>query len=156
MIKIEIPGIGEFNFKYLVLDYNGTIAADGELLPGVKEKLKKISSQIKIYVITADTNGSAAQKLRGLPVELKIIPRENQIQHKRDFVKKLGNQNVFAIGNGMNDVGMLEEAAIGVILIQKEGAATKALLSSDIVSYSIICSLGYLMYPKRLIATMRS
>ena len=37
MIKVSIPGFKSLSLKYLVLDYNGTIAIDGALVPGVKK-----------------------------------------------------------------------------------------------------------------------
>jgi len=43
MIKINIPGKNEFEIKFLILDYNGTLALDGLPLPGVKEKLAELS-----------------------------------------------------------------------------------------------------------------
>ena len=39
MIDIEIPGSTNFQINHLVLDYNGTLALDGELLEGVAEGL---------------------------------------------------------------------------------------------------------------------
>ena len=36
MIKIEIPNYKTLELEYLVLDYNGTIALDGEILDAVK------------------------------------------------------------------------------------------------------------------------
>ena len=36
MIDISIPGFGPLRLECLVLDYNGTLACDGELLPGVR------------------------------------------------------------------------------------------------------------------------
>ena len=155
MIEIKIPGFKEFKFQYLVLDFNGTIAADGEILPGVKEKLRDLSAELEIIVLTADTFGRAAEKLKGLPLKLEIIPKENQKEYKGTFVKDLGGENVFAIGNGFNDIEMLKNAGVGVVLVQKEGASSQAVIAADIVSYSIVCSLGFLLKPKRLIATLR-
>ena len=37
MIQIEIPGRDLITIEHLVLDYNGTIAEDGHLIPGVAE-----------------------------------------------------------------------------------------------------------------------
>ena len=42
MISISIPGSGSLNLDHLVLDYNGTLAVDGVLLPGVKETLQSL------------------------------------------------------------------------------------------------------------------
>ncbi len=95
MIDIKIPGYKAFSFKHLLLDYNGTLAADGILLPGVKEKLTQLSKQINIIVVTADTFGTAARQLRSLPVEIKVIPEENQREYKGKLVDELGGENVF-------------------------------------------------------------
>ena len=35
MIAVDIPGYRELRLEHLVLDYNGTLAEDGKLLPGV-------------------------------------------------------------------------------------------------------------------------
>ena len=35
-MKVEIPGYGELNLKYLILDYNGTIAVDGRIPERIK------------------------------------------------------------------------------------------------------------------------
>ena len=39
MIEIDIPGFGILRLEHLVLDYNGTIAVDGQPVQGVKERL---------------------------------------------------------------------------------------------------------------------
>ena len=41
MVVIDIPGFTKLQLKYMVLDYNGTLAVDGDMLPGVKETLIK-------------------------------------------------------------------------------------------------------------------
>lgn len=45
MLELEIPGWGEAAIENLVLDYNGTIALDGELLPGAAERIERIAAQ---------------------------------------------------------------------------------------------------------------
>ncbi|MGY8818980.1 MAG: HAD family hydrolase [Pseudomonadales bacterium] len=156
MIEITIPGFKALQINHVVCDYNGTLAVDGKLLPGVSELLIKLASNVNVHVITADTFGLAKAQLSGLPIELEIIPLENQAEEKLKFVSKLSPDTVFAIGNGMNDRKMLASAAVGIALIQKEGASSATLASADIVSSSIIDALGLLLEPKRLIATLRS
>jgi soluble P-type ATPase len=107
MIRIAIPGFRDLKLEHLVMDYNGTLAADGILLPGVGHVLTSMSSDIRIHVITADTFGLAAAQLAGLPVELTILAEEFQAEAKLDFVTKLGSDRVVAIGNGRNDRKML-------------------------------------------------
>ena len=87
---------------------------------------------------------------------MKILASDDHAREKRDFIAELGADNVVAIGNGRNDREMLESAAVGVALIQREGGATQAVLSADIVSTSIHDALDLLRFPKRLTATLRS
>lgn len=156
MIEINIPGFKNLQIGHVVCDYNGTLAVDGELLPGVRDLLTELASNVNIHVITADTFGLAEDQLSGLPVKLKIIPIEYQAEEKLEFISALGIDTVFAIGNGMNDRQMLNSAAIGVALIQKEGASAATLACADVVSLSILDGLELLRNPKRLIATLRS
>ena len=156
MIKIIIPGFRNLCLSHLVLDYNGTLAVDGRLLPGVDELLTSLAEKLVIQVITADTFGLAAEQLSGLPVKLSILPLESQAERKEAFITALGSENVVAIGNGRNDRNMLKAAALGIVLIQREGAASETLSSADLVSTNILDALGLLQNPKRLIATLRS
>ncbi|WP_152488192.1 MULTISPECIES: HAD family hydrolase [unclassified Pseudomonas] len=156
MIEIHIPGFRDLQISHVVCDYNGTLALDGVLLPGVRDSLTALALDVDIYVITADTFGIAENQLSDLPVKLKIIPLEYQAEAKFEFISALGAENVFAIGNGMNDRKMLQSAAVGVALIQREGASAATLACADVVSLNILDSLDLLRNPKRLIATLRS
>ena len=63
---IEIPGYKTLDLDYLVLDYNGTIAVDGLIPPAIKERLLLLGDSFKLYVLTADTHGTAAAMCDGL------------------------------------------------------------------------------------------
>jgi len=156
VISISIPGFRELHLRYLVLDYNGTLAVDGILLPGVGALLTELSNHIEIHVITGDTFGLATAQLAQLPVKLRIIPVESQPETKLAFLESLGAENVVAIGNGRNDRKMLKAAAVGIALIQQEGASAETIASADVVSANILDALELLTHPKRLIATLRS
>jgi len=51
---------------------------------------------------------------------------------------------------------MLSAAAVGVALIQREGACAKTLMSADVVCIDILDALQLLHEPRRLVATLRS
>ncbi|HOK38005.1 MAG TPA: HAD hydrolase family protein [Bacteroidales bacterium] len=156
MIEIKIPGLTDYFIQNLVLDYNGTLAVDGIILNGVAERLKKISQKkVKIHVLTADTFGRASEFLTGLPVNLIILDSGNQELQKLEYVKKLGANSVIAIGNGYNDSLMLKEAALGIVVVQGEGASVKAILNSDIVTNNISDALELLLNPLRISASLR-
>jgi len=155
MMIFDIPGQGRFEIEHLVADYNGTLALDGTLLPGVDTRLGALSAQLRIHVLTADTFGGAASQTGGLPVSLAIIPSENQDIHKKNYVEVLGSEKCVCIGNGRNDSLMLETAAVGIVVVQQEGAAVEALRSADIVAPDIVSVLDLLLNPLRLAATLR-
>lgn len=156
MIDLDIPGFGVFALRHLVLDYNGTLALNGHLLPGVREVLGMVAPDLEIHVVTADTFGLAARHLSGLPVTLTILPESDQAEAKLEYIRRLGTSSVIAIGNGRNDRKMLEAAAIGIITVQKEGASLRALGRADVITTNVLDALELLRYPKRLVATLRS
>lgn len=156
MIEINIPGDRIFQLKHLVLDYNGTIACDGDLIAGVKENLVALADKLKIHILTADTFGNARRGLEGIKCELSILAPEAQDIGKLEYVKGLGAENMVCVGNGRNDQLMLKEAALGIAVILEEGAAAAALGAADVVCTNIISALELLDNPLRLVATLRS
>ena len=156
MIEVDIPGYKTLQLEYLVLDHNGTLAVDGILMPGVKECLEKLSNDLKIYVVTADTFGKARSQLEGVPCKLTILPEGDQDTGKLKFIKALGSDRTVCMGNGRNDRLMLKEAALGIAVILEEGVAVGTLTSADVVCAGIVSALELLMNPLRLKATLRS
>ncbi|MBS1170989.1 MAG: hypothetical protein H6R01_1907 [Burkholderiaceae bacterium] len=156
MIDIDIPGFRRLQLEHLVLDFNGTLALDGRLLPGVAEALTVLSSSLQVHVITADTFGAAAGQVAGLPLALNVLLLQDQAQAKLDYVVGLGAESVVAIGNGRNDRQMLRGAAIGIALVQAEGGAAQTLASADVICTSILDALDLLRHTNRLRATLRS
>jgi len=155
-MNIEIPGYKTLYLVHLVLDYNGTIACDGKLIEGVKERLLSLARNFHIHVLTADSFGTAGQELRSVPCTVSIISGGNEELGKHEYVIQLGSEHVVCIGNGRNDRLMLEKAALGIAVIQAEGAATEAIRTADVVMTNILDALDLLIMPLRLIATLRS
>ena len=155
MLAIDIPGDKPLRLNHLVLDYNGTLAADGVLLPGVAARLQSLAQHLKVHVITADTFGSVREQVAGLPVKLAVIPPENQAQAKATYLEALGPAQVVAIGNGKNDALMLNRAGLGIVVLQAEGAAIAALAAAQVVNSNITDALDLLLHPNRLKATLR-
>lgn len=155
MLELRIPGCEPLRLEHLVLDYNGTLATDGRLLPGVEERIVELSERLSVHVITADTFGGAAVELSTAPVVLQIIGAGDQAQAKLKLVESLGPRAVAALGNGANDRLMLERAALGICVLGAEGAATGTLVASDLVVRQILDGLDLLLHPGRLAATLR-
>ena len=155
MIQITIPGYKTLHLSHLVMDYNGTLACDGKLIDGVADLLHRLSKELSIHVLTADTFGLAKAQLEGLPLSLCILPEEKQDKGKLNHIQQLGADTVVAIGNGRNDKLMLEHAALGIALLQEEGACAETLTAAHMVCRNIIDALHLLTTPKRLIAGLR-
>ena len=155
MIKISIPGYKELHLRFLVLDFNGTLAADGKLLKGVAEKLNELAGKLEVHVITADTFGKAKAQLKGMKCKFIIIDEAEQQSQKLGYIAELGAESVVAIGNGRNDALMLKHAALGIAVIQNEGACSETLMAADVVCTNIIDALELLENPLRLKATLR-
>lgn len=155
MIEIEIPGFGNLSLQHLVLDYNGTLACDGKLLEGVKERLSMLSNNLDIHVITADTFGLVQTEMEGVPCSIQILEQSNEAAQKENFIRALGAESVVAIGNGNNDRLMLKQARLGILVIGHEGCAVAALHAADIVVTDINAGLDLLIAPLRCKATLR-
>ncbi len=155
-IEIDIPGYGMLGLEHVVMDYNGTLAVDGRIEPGVVEALGRLAGRLTLHVITADTFGLAAAELSDVDCRLRVMESGDHRQAKRDFVEMLGSGITAAIGNGRNDSMMLKTAALGIVVLLEEGAAVEAVTAADILCPSIIYALGLLENPMRLKATLRS
>jgi len=155
MITINIPGKGELILKNVVLDFNGTIALDGKILPGIKEKLNEISAVMDIYILTADTFGTCTSACSNITGKVKILKEPLGSTEKLKFIQKLGANKTIAFGNGTNDEMMLREAILGIAVLGPEGASFNALTAADVIVTDIVRGLDLLLKPKRLLATLR-
>jgi P-type E1-E2 ATPase len=155
MINFRIPGLGDYRLEHLVMDVNGTLAVDGQLISGVPEKISSLRDQLAIHLLTADTHGGQGvidQQL-GL-IATRIISGGEPLQ-KSDYVRRLGSEYVVAIGQGANDAEMLATARLGICVMSVEGVAKETLLASDLVAPTILDALDLLEKPLRIVASLR-
>ncbi len=157
MIALNIPGFNEnLIIEYLVLDFNGTLAKDGKLISGVKEVLTDLAENVAIHVLTGNTFGTVEEELKDVPCKVIILPSANLGKEKEKYLQQLNPQSVISIGNGRNDRLIIQASAIGVIVIQQEGASAEALMAADVICPDIFSALDLLNHPLRLIATLRN
>lgn len=158
-MEITIPGRDAFHLDHLVLDVNGTVAAGGRLIDGVRERLLALRrSGLNVHWITADTRGrqAALDEVLGWPaVRIAGDDPQGEAERKAAFVRELGADGVVAIGNGSNDRAMLREAALGIAVLGPEGLAVETLLAADAVAPDILVALDLLVDGNSLIATLR-
>ena len=67
----------------------------------------------------------------------------------------MGPVEVIAVGNGRNDIPMMEVAGLSVAVLGPEGAAADLLVCADVVTRDVGDALDLILHPLRLKATLR-
>nr|WP_312579781.1 HAD hydrolase family protein [Sedimentibacter sp.] len=155
MINIEVPGRRSYSIENVVFDYNGTIAVNGIISPSIKDKISLLCEKANVYILTADTYGSAAKECDGLNVKLMTFPNDDAGECKAKIVSDLGVENTICFGNGYNDIKMFEAARISVAVLGDEGMCSGLVNVSDILVKSIEDGINLLLNTNRIIATLR-
>jgi len=155
MIELNIPGRGELIVEHLVMDVNGTLAVDGILIDGVVKRIGSLRDRLKVHLLTADTHGGQAEIDHLLNMQAVRIQPGDEVEQKAAYVRQLGAQHVAAIGQGTNDTGMLQSAALGICVMSVEGLAIDAINAADLLMPDILCALDLFNKPLRLIASLR-
>jgi P-type E1-E2 ATPase len=153
MLRVAVPGAGELSLEHLVLDANGTLTDRGELIAGVEEAIGRLRGRLALHVLSADTFGTADALAARLGA---TFGRVQGGADKARHIERLGAKRCVAVGNGRNDVAMLEAAALGIAVLGPEGTAGAALAAADIVARSVQEALALLAEPKTLAATLRA
>jgi len=141
--------------NHLVMDVNGTLALDGTLLDGVARRVTILRDRLGVHLLTADTHGGQSAIDEKLNLQAVRIQSGNEAAQKADYVRKLGPENVVAIGQGANDALMLKESALGICVISVEGLSSESLLASDLLMPDVLSALDLFEKPLRLIASLR-
>jgi soluble P-type ATPase len=150
-LTVEIPGHGTTTVERVILDFTGTLALDGALLPGVGERIASLARVVPVTVLTADTCGTARAALAGLPLDVEVIADG---QEKARRARGAGGPFA-AVGNGRNDVAAFREAVLAIAVVGPEGVAGELVRVADVVVHDIRDGLDLLLHPQRLRATLR-
>jgi len=154
-MKIDIPNYGALEIDKIVFDINGTIAEDGELLDGVEAGINTIAEDFDVYIVTADTFGTAAEIIEKIDAELVLDEENGGAKFKGEYVDSLGSSSVAAVGNGNNDLEMVKKAGLGVAVIGPEGASAQTMQNADLVIKDIKDLFKILGTPNKLKASLR-
>ncbi len=155
MLRMEIPGRGDYTVEFLVLDMNGTLSTDGRISGKVRDKINLLAKRLKIYILTADTRGDVQERLGRANAELVRIGGGDEALQKEQFVREIGGEKTIAVGNGYNDHLMVKEAALGIAVIGEEGAAREIISNADVVVNEVADALDLILKPFRHRATLR-
>jgi P-type E1-E2 ATPase len=153
MLRVQVPGGEDLSLEHLVLDANGTLTHRGELIPRVAEALGRLRGELALHLLSADTFGTAEELAAQLGAAFQRIESGAE---KARHIERLGAAGCVAVGNGRNDVPMLEAAALGIAVLGPEGSAGAAVAAADVVARSIEEALGLLAEPMALTATLRA
>ncbi len=151
-LRIDIPGAAPLVLRHLLLDFNGTVAFDGQWIDGVRPRIAQLSQSLDIELLTGDTYGSLTEALAGVPLQARVIASGAD---KAARAAELTAQGVAAIGNGANDAAMLRTATLGIAVLGLEGLHAQTLQSARVIAPSIHAALDLLLHPQRLRATLR-
>ncbi|HEY1519920.1 MAG TPA: hypothetical protein VGF91_26075 [Solirubrobacteraceae bacterium] len=102
--------------------------------------------------MSADTFGTLAPIAELLHV---TAVKAQSGDDKLRTLEQLGRERSAVIGNGANDVLVLEAAALGIAVVGPEGASSAAVRAADIVCVSVVDALDLLLEPQALSATLR-
>jgi soluble P-type ATPase len=156
MIEIDIPGFGQRTLRHLVLDYNGTLALDGRIQPGVSSRLSQLKQLLEIHILTADTYGTVRSTFGQTDFTVHVLPVGDERTAKANYVRTLEAMSCACLGNGNNDADMLMAAGLSITVLQPEGVAKAAIDAAHVLVPGIEAGLDLLLHPTRLKATLRS
>jgi soluble P-type ATPase len=158
-ITVDIPGFGKLQINAILSDYTGTLAFNGQLVPGVIDRLLLLAQLVDIHVVTADSFGTAEKELRGLPLVCKRLEGENEDVQKQRYAEELDPRHVASFGNGNNDrlhMKLVKESGgVTVAVDNGEGCAHEAIRNANVIVHGAANALDLLLEPTRLRATLR-
>jgi soluble P-type ATPase len=152
MLRREIPGGESFELDHLLLDVNGTLANRARLIDGVEERIARAREHLEVHLLSADTLGNLDETAARLGVDAQLVM--NGVE-KRHYAERLGTERCAAIGNGLNDVPMLEAVRVGIAVIGPEGAGGRTLAAADAVCASILDAFDLLLEADTTSSTLR-
>ena len=149
MIAIQRPGQAPLEADFLLIGFEGTLATDRRVHPKAKDKINLLSKRLKIYVLTTSERAVVEGALRRVKAELVFMTEGGASEAKLALLRQLGKDRAVALGNGLSDVSILEESALGICVLNREGATTEAIAGADLVMLNVLDALDFLLKPLR-------
>jgi len=154
MIFIQRPGQEPLEIEFILIDFEGTLASDCRVHPKAKDKINLLSKRVKIYILTKGDKEPLMETLRKVKAEVIHLTEGEASQGKLNLLRQLGANKTVAIGNGVDDISMIEEACLGICVVSKEGTAGETIQKADVVVSNILDALDFLLKPLRHRATL--
>jgi soluble P-type ATPase len=154
MISIQRPGQSNLEIDFILLDFEGTLASDRRVHPKTKDKINLLSKRTKIYILTKGEKEGVEEVLKKVKAEIVYLDEGKSSQQKLDLLRQLGVSRTVAIGNGVDDAPMMEEADFSLCVIGKEGTSSETMDKAEVVFMNILDALDFLLKPLRQKATL--
>ena len=154
MITIQRPGQSNLEIEFILIDFEGTLASDRRIHPKAKDKIDLLSKRTKIYILTVEEKERVEEALKKVKAEIIYLTGGDSSQKKLELLRQLGPARTVAVGNGADDVPMIEEAGLGVCVLGKEGTFSEAMKKADVVFMNILDALDFLLKPLRQKASL--
>jgi soluble P-type ATPase len=154
MITILRSGQEPLEIDFILLDFEGTLASDRRVHPKAKDKINLLSKRTKIYILTKEEKILMEEVLKKVKADIIYLMKGEASQQKLDLLRQLGASRTVAIGNGVDDVPMIEEAGLGISVMGKEGTFSETMKKADVVFMNILDALDFLLKPLRPKATL--
>ena len=149
MITILRPGQSNLEIDFILIDFEGTLASDRRVHPKAKDKINLLSKRTKICILTKEEKERMEEVLKRVKAETVYLTEGESSQKKLDLLRQLGPSRTVAIGGGLDDVSMIEEAGLGLCVLGKEGTSSEAIKKADVVFTNILDALDFLLKPLR-------
>jgi len=154
MITIQRPGQEPLETDFILIDFEGTLASDRRVHPKAKDKLNLLSKRTKIYILTKGEKENVEETLKKVKAEIIYLTEGKSSQQKLDLLHQVGEKRTVAIGNGIDDALMIEEAGFGICVLSKEGISSETMKKADVLFTDILEALDFLLKPLRQKATL--
>ena len=154
MILILRPGQEPLEIEFILSDFEGTLATDQRVHPKVKDKINLLSKRAKVYIFTTGEKERVSDVLRNVNAEVIYLKEGEASQGKLNLLEQLGADRAVAIGNGVNDLAMIEHSALGIVVMNREGTLAGGIGKADLVFMTTLDALDFLLKPLRQKATL--
>ncbi|NWF93589.1 MAG: ATPase P [Syntrophaceae bacterium] len=154
MITIQRTGRDPLEIEFILVDFEGTLAFDRRVHPKAKDKINLLAKRTKVYILTKGEKELMEEVLGRVRAEVYYLTEGEASQRKLELLQQLGATRTVAIGNGLDDAPLLEEAGLGICVIGKEGASAETMKKADVVVSDVVDALDLLLKPLRQKATL--
>lgn len=131
----NVQGVGKITIDTVIFDLNGTLAVNGKLVEGVKDRIERLKNEgFRVYVVSTDHRGNGKELADDLGIEFIYAETTND---KEDFIREFDPEMVAAIGNARVDIGLFDYARISIATMQAEGIHAAIFRFVDIIVTSV-------------------